>query len=77
MWGRVIIENAQSGQDATKNLTFPEAFDNVPTVSVTCAGWIAIRAVFCNGTSKTGTTLGAMQAQGRTLNIHLDWIAIG
>jgi len=77
MWGRVTIQSVPSSQDKTISITFPEAFENVPRVVVTCAGWIAIRAVFANGTSKTGTQIGCMQTQGSTLDVNLDWVAIG
>ena len=77
MWGRCNIENAPSGQDKTKRITFSEEFDEIPRVSVSCAGWLAIRAVFTNDTSKTGTTIGVQHVQGSTLNVGVDWIAIG
>ena len=77
MWGRATISNAPSDQDRTVNVTFPEEFDSVPRVAVACAGWIAIRAVFSVDTSKTSTKLGAMHAQGRSLDVDLEWVAIG
>lgn len=66
-----------SGQDVTKVVTFPEAFNHTPIVVANCDGWIAIRAIFAFNISTTQFTLGAQQVQGSQQNPTFDWLAIG
>ena len=66
-----------SGQDVTKAVTFPEAFNRTPIVVASCDAWIAIRAVFAFDISTTKFTLGAHQVQGSQQSPTFDWLAIG
>lgn len=75
-WGTTQM-SMPSGQDVTKVVTFPEAFNHTPVVFANCDGWIAIRAIFAFNISTTQFTLGAQQVQGSQQNPTFDWLAIG
>ena len=77
MFGKATIRNVPSGQDKTVDITFPESFENIPRIAVTCTGWLAIRAVFAADITVSTAKLGAQHIQGTTQNVPLDWIAIG
>lgn len=75
-WGTTQM-SMPSGQDVTKVVTFPEAFNHTPVVFANCDGWIAIRAIFAFNISTTQFSLGAHQVQGSQQNPTFDWLAIG
>ena len=75
-WGTTQM-SMPSGQDVTKVVTFPEAFNHTPIVVVNCDAWIAIRSVFAFDISTTQFTLGAHQVQDSQQNPTFDWLAIG
>ena len=77
MWGKATIQSVPNDQDKTITVTFPETFGSIPTVAATCAGWMAIRGVFATDIGKGSMKLGAHHIQGTTLNVPIDWLAIG
>lgn len=77
MWGTATIQSVPSGEDKVMTINFPESFESAPKVVATCAGWLAVRALFTNQTTTTKTEIGVQHIQGVTLNVPVDWVAIG
>lgn len=77
MWGAITISNAASGTDATGTITFPESFNTAPKITVTCKSWIAIRGIFAYDTGTASSKVGVYHTQGNSVNVGIDWIAIG
>lgn len=77
MFGSITIPSVTSGNDKVATVTFPETFNEFPTVVATVAVWVASPFVFTESIQKTSVKIGVKHEQGTTLNVPVKWVAIG
>lgn len=77
MFGSITIPSVASDNDKLATVTFPETFNESPTVVATVATWIASPVVFTDSVQKTSVRIGVKHSQGATRDVLVKWVAIG
>lgn len=77
MFGSITIPSVASDNDKLATVTFPETFNESPTVVATVATWIASPVVFTDSVQKTSVRIGVKHSQGATRDVPVKWVAIG
>lgn len=77
MFGSITIPSVPSDNDKLATVTFPETFNESPTVVATVATWIASPVVFTDSVQKTSVRIGVKHSQGATRDVLVKWVAIG
>jgi hypothetical protein len=77
MFGSITIPSVASDNDKLATVTFPETFNESPTVVATVATWIASPVVFTDSVQKTSVRIGVKHSQGTTRDVLVKWVAIG
>lgn len=77
MFGSITIPSVASDKDKLVTVTFPETFNESPTVVATVATWIASPVVFTDSVQKTSVRIGVKHSQGATRDVLVKWVAIG
>ena len=77
MFGSITIPSVASDKDKLVTVTFPETFNESPTVVATVATWIASPVAFTDSVQKTSVRIGVKHSQGATRDVLVKWVAIG
>ena len=76
-FGSAMLTDIASGAESPKSVSFGVSFSTAPIVTFTVASWVPVVFQVVSSTSTSSFNALVKHNFGSTLNIQIDWIAIG
>ena len=76
-FGSAMLTDIASGAESPKSVSFGVSFSTAPIVTFTVASWVPVVFQVVSSTSTSSFDALVKHNFGSTLNIRIDWIAIG